>query len=120
MLSVIISCSWYRMNMDNYHLISTPPSTSKFFEKAIGNIFLGDLFLSYLHPKQFGFRRSKSTEDILLNLYTGLYENPDAGYFCATLLIDFKKAFSSMNHNIFLDKFYQTRFRIRYLFIIKC
>lgn len=77
------------MNVDNYWLIFILPAVSTIFATAIGNKFMGYIEeISYLDHNRFGFRRSKSTQDVLLNLCIGLYANLDLAYFCAVLFID--------------------------------
>ena len=56
------------------------------------------------NDKQWGYKKGRSTELLLLNM-TGHWKIAlDSGKMVGVLIIDFKKAFDSVNHNILLSK----------------
>ena len=64
-----------------------------------------------ISDSQFGFRKSLSTEDALLDFLTPVYTHMNTGKKVAALFIDITKAFDTVNHNILLNKLYDFGFR---------
>ena len=57
-----------------------------------------------LIENQWGFRKSKSTERLLLNLTENWKQALDEGKVIRVLFVDFKKAFDSVNREILKKK----------------
>ena len=92
-------------NISNYRPISLLPSISKIYERAIYNRTI--LFFdrnNILAPNQFGFRKSYSTNHAILNLITKCYDNIQNKLFSNLILLDAKKAFDSVSHDILVAK----------------
>ena len=56
------------------------------------------------NDKQWGYKKGRSTELLLLNMTEHWKIALDSGKMVRVLFIDFKKAFDSVNHNILLSK----------------
>ena len=89
----------------NYRPISVLPAISKIMERI-----LYDQLYSYLttfellSDSQFGFRKSHSTASALLDCTNEWYVNLDRKMFNLVVLIDLKKAFDTVDHQILLRK----------------
>ena len=89
----------------NYRPISLLPILSKLLEKLMYTRVFG--FVSehnLLFKRQFGFQPGKSTELALVNLQSkiiGMLEKQENPYL---ILLDFAKAFDTVNHDILLQK----------------
>ena len=89
----------------NYRPISVLPAISKIMERI-----LYDQLHSYLttfellSDSQFGFRKSHSTASALLDCTNEWYVNLDRKMFNLVVLIDLKKAFDTVDHQILLRK----------------
>ena len=57
-----------------------------------------------LSPRQFGFRKARSTEDQLLLAYSEVVESVDAGLVVDMAMLDFSKAFDVVSHRVLLGK----------------
>ena len=91
--------------MSNYRPISLLPIFSKILEKLMYARVI-DFIKKYkiLYENQYGFQKGLSTEfaiNSLLNNIVECLENKEVG-FC--ILLDFAKAFDTVNHEILLDK----------------
>ena len=89
----------------NYRPISVLPAISKVMERI-----LYDQLYSYLttfellSDSQFGFRKSHSTASALLDCTNEWYVNLDRKMFNLVVLIDLKKTFDTVDHQILLRK----------------
>jgi retron-type reverse transcriptase len=95
-----------RTKLDNYRPISILPVVSKLMERI-----LYDQMYDYLKKQnilsehQFGFRQFHSTTTTLLDCTNEWYINMDRGLYNIVVLLDLKKAFDTVNHEILLRMF---------------
>ena len=95
------------MLFNNYRPISILPLFSKVLERIMYNRLLE--FINkhkLLYRYQFGFRKDHSTYMALIVLIDKITSAMDNGEFTLTVLIDFRKAFDTVDHEILLDKLY--------------
>ena len=87
--------------LDNYRPISILPVVSKLMERV-----LYDQMFNYLKKQnilsehQFGFRQYHSATTTLLDCTNEWYVNMDRGLYNIVVLLDLKKAFDTVNHEI--------------------
>lgn len=89
----------------NYRPISVLPVFSKLVEQIILkrlNAFLSDN--NIISEKQNGFQKGKSTHSSLINVYEHILSNLDERNKARILLLDFRKAFDLVNHDLLLSK----------------
>ena len=85
---------------------------SKLFEKILEKKMSKFLAKNnILTPFQFGFRENNSTELAIATFYDKLLKNLDENKITCSIFLDLKKAFDSVNHEIFLQKLYHYGFR---------
>ena len=92
-------------SMNNYRPISLLSPLAKVFEKLISirlTKFLEDN--SILANQQLGFRKGLSTTHAVTDFYSQICNNLDNGKHSYVLLLDLKKAFDTVNHEILLRK----------------
>lgn len=94
-----------REDLNNYRPISVVPAVAKIFEKIVFNQLYAYLSLNkLLSENQSGFRPYHSTTTALLDATNEWLTNMDAGWTNCVTLLDFTKAFDTVNHSILLRK----------------
>ena len=89
----------------NYSPISVLPAISKIMEQILYDQLYDYLTkFELLSDSQFGFRKFHSTASALLDCTNVWYVNLDRKMFNLVVLIDFKKAFDTVDHQILLSK----------------
>ena len=97
--------SGIKTDISNYRPISILSYFSKNFEKLVckrTRSFLDKN--SVLLPTQYGFRPLYSTSHAMLDLLTTSLDNINCNKSTALILLDLKKAFDTLNHNILINK----------------
>ena len=95
------------MLFNNYRPISLLPFFSKVFERLMYNKLIDFIEKHHLlYQFQFGFRKNHSTFMALVILLEKITEALDNSQFGICILIDFRKAFDTVEHNILLEKLY--------------
>ena len=89
------------MDLSNYQPISILTIFSKLFEKLfyfrLLNFFDNN---NLLHYNQFGFRKNRSTTIAIANVLASLINKCKNNNKCAFMLLDLKKAFDFINHDL--------------------
>ena len=94
-----------RTSMSNYRPISVLPVVSKVMERIVHNQVYSHLRRhSLLSEAQFEFRKYHSTSACILKLLNNIYFNMDRGMMTGVVFLDLKKAFDTVDHNIFAPK----------------
>ena len=94
-----------RSDVKNYRPISLLPIFAKIIEKCIFNRLSKFLMkISILSPCQFGFTSGSSTESAVIKMTEYMYTALNAKNYSLTVLIDFCKAFDTVDHSILLAK----------------
>jgi len=84
--------------------ITILPLVSKIFEKVVSSQLYQHLLLFKILPEtQSGFREGFSCSTALANLTDGILRNTDDGLVTALVLLDFSRAFDTINHNLLLS-----------------
>ena len=93
------------MLFNNYRPISLLPFFSKLFERLMYNRLI-DFIEKHrlLYQYQFGFRKNHSTFMALVTLLESITSALDNLEFSICILIDFRKAFDTVEHSILLNK----------------
>ena len=100
------------MLFNSYQPISLLPFFSKLFEWLMYNRLIDFIEKHHLlYQFQFGFRKNHSTFMALVILLEKVTEALDNSEFAICILIDFRKAFDTVEHNILLQKLYHYGFR---------
>ena len=89
----------------NYRPISLLSCFSKVLEKVIKNRFINffekhEIFYDF----QYGFREKRGVMHALLHVITPAYDAIEHNKFTALLLMDLRKAFDTVSHQIWLQK----------------
>jgi hypothetical protein len=94
-----------RTDINNYRPIASLPIASKIFEYVIHGR-LTEFFKKnkIISDYQFGFIPKSNTETATLHLTSTIYNHLENKKFTACLFLDIKKAFDSLEHNLFIDK----------------
>ena len=91
--------------INNYRPISILPTLSKLIEKFIQKHLMAYLnSFDVLHKYQSGFRSGHSTETALILMTEGWSKAINEGKFVGTIMIDFRKAFDLVDHDLLLKK----------------
>ena len=86
-------------------LISVLPTLSKLIEKRIHKQLMSFLnSYSLLHKQQSGFREDLSTESALILMIDSWLKAINDGKFVGCQMVDFRKAFDLVDHNVLLQK----------------
>ena len=94
-----------RLSCNNYRLISVLSIIGKITEKLIQkrlNHFLEQH--KVLYALQFGFRLNTSTSNALMSITENIETHLNKNELTAGVFIDLRKAFETVNHDIFLTK----------------
>lgn len=92
-------------NLSDLRPISILPFLSKIIEKVICQQLTAYLLANKILPqKQSGFRAGHSTATALLDVIDGVLSARDAGNGTILALLDFSRAFDTINHNLLLSK----------------
>ena len=94
-----------KQNIENHRPISVLSVFSKIMEKVMYNHLI-DVITKYniLQKYQFGFRKLHSTNHAVISLVEKLHNALDQGNIAITCFLDFKKAFDTVYHSIFISK----------------
>ena len=92
-------------DINNYRPISILPTLSKLIEKVIQKHLMAYLnSFDVLHKYQSGFRSGHSTETALILMTEGWLKAINEGKFVGTIMVDFRKAFDLVDHDLLLKK----------------
>ena len=92
-------------DVNNYRPISILPILSKVLEKHVHDCLSNFLHeYNLLHKTQSGFRSQHSCETALIHMTDSWLNAMDNGNMVGVVLIDFKKAFDLVDHQILLSK----------------
>lgn len=91
--------------LSNYRPISTLDFLSKVYERVIYNRLI-NFFTKFniICVEQFGFLRKLSTGDAILRFTDNIYNSLEKGNYLISVLLDFSKAFDTVDHEILLNK----------------
>ena len=97
---------------NNYRPISILPIPMKIFEKVVNQQF-SDFIANHhlIHNFQSGFRKMHSTDTAVLEVSDYILSELSNGRHVGSVLIDFKKAFDTVDHTILLKKMFCYGFR---------
>ena len=95
-----------KSNVDNYRPISVLPVISRILEKHVcKNLIMAYLTKhSLLYKCQFGFRANHPCETIVIKLTDEWLEAMDKGLLTGVVMIDLRKAFDVVDHELLLKK----------------
>ena len=94
-----------KSKLTNYRPISLLSNFSKILEKIIAVRILAFLDKhSVFYKRQFGFRKKHSTIHAVTDIITQCYEKLESKLHCCLILLDIKKAFDSIDHQILIEK----------------
>lgn len=92
-------------NLNNYRPISVLPIPSKILERAVYNQFykyLDDHFI--ISNCQSGFRKFYSTATSVCDIHEYLLNNMNDSYYTTAIMLDLKKAFDLISHQLMIKK----------------
>ena len=97
--------------LKDYRPISILPVMSKIYERVILNQLCDFIEKDHLYnTTQSGFRKGHSTFTLLLKLRDDIRKSMSRSEITLTVLIDFSKAFDTIDHGVLLEKLYQLNF----------
>lgn len=94
-----------RQDTTNYRPISVISNFAKLFEQCVKKRLI--CFLekhNILNKNQFGFRKSLSTEDAILELINSIAQVINVNKKCICIFLDLAKAFDTVNHALLLNR----------------
>ena len=92
-------------DFNNYRPISLTNQFSKVLEKIFYTKII--IFLekhNIINNSQYGFRKQLNTTDAIFNLQSQITKSINSNKICASIFIDFRKAFDTVNHSILIKK----------------
>ena len=93
-----------KQNVSNYRPISLLPQFSKILEKVFNNRLMNFVeSKNMLYLRQYGFRKGMSTSMAIMELMEDITSAVDRGKLTIGI-IDLKKAFDTVDHNILIEK----------------
>ena len=93
------------LEVSNYRPISLLSNLEKIYEKVMYSRLIGFLEENnQIYSRQFGFRKSHSTENTLINIVERIRNSLDNGEFACGVFVDLQKAFDTVDHEILLAK----------------
>ena len=101
-----------KKDMNNYRPISLISNITKIFERVLYNRI--SKFIeknNLLSDSQYGFRKNKSTADVLHEFTKFIYERLDNRKPVLAIFLDLSKAFDTINHNKLTQKLYNMGIR---------
>ena len=97
--------------LKDYRPISILPVMSKIYERVILKQLCSYIETNNLYcSTQSGFRKGHSTSTLLLKLRDDITKAMKKSEITLTILIDFSKAFDTIDHGVLLEKLYQLNF----------
>ena len=92
-------------DVSSYRPISKLSYLSKIFEKVIYSRLINHFLLNnIISPCQFGFQKNVSTLDAIVHFTEFIYSALNDKKSCINILIDYSRAFDTVNHRILLAK----------------
>ena len=98
------------LDKTNYRPVSILPVVSKFFERIMQKQ-INDFIISFLSPYLCGYRKSFNTQHALLTLVENWRKSLDIKGFGGAILMDFSKAFYTLNHDLLIAKLHAYGFQ---------
>ena len=99
------------VEVKDYRPISILPVMSKIFERVILKQLCSYIETNHLYnATQSGFRKGHSTSTLLLKLRDDIRKAMKKSEITLTILIDFSKAFDTIDHGVLLKKLYELNF----------
>ena len=91
-----------RVACNNYWLISRLYNIGKITEKLMHKHLYSFLETqNCFYAAQFGFQLNMSTNNALMSIIENIQTQLDEGKYCPGVFVDLKKAFDTVNHNIY-------------------
>ena len=94
-----------KLDISSYQPVSVLPILSKVLEKIVQVRLIKFLKKHNItYNKQYGFQKNKLTTLAILDLYSKIIKALDNGNYACSVLLDFIKAFDTVNHEILIKK----------------
>ena len=96
----------FKLEVCNYGPISILPIFSKVLEKLMLNRLTGfrKKKSKIIYEHRFGFQKNKSTTFAVLDIYTEIVNSLDKGDLACSVILDFAKAFDTVDPKILISK----------------